>query len=49
VRKRGRSATDSPTLELVNKKKVRNSAKVVDNMRCEYVWHWPAHTQEKQR
>ena len=27
ARKRGRSASDSPTLELVNKKKVRNSTK----------------------
>jgi len=42
VRKWSRSASDSPTLELVNKKKVRNSAKVVDDVRCDCVWHWPA-------
>ena len=44
VRKRGRSASNSPTLELVNKKKVRNSAKVVDDVRCDCVGHWPAHS-----
>jgi len=43
ARKRGRSASDSSTLEIVNKKKVRNSAKVVDVVRCNCVWHWPVH------
>ena len=45
--KRGRSASNSPTLELVNKKKVRNSAKVVDDVRCDCVGHCPAHTEKK--
>ena len=39
ARKRGRSTSDSPTLELVNKKRVRNSAKVVDDVRCDCVGH----------
>ena len=49
ARKRSRSASDSHTLELVNKKKVRNSAKVMDDVRCDCVWHWPAHTEKNQR
>jgi len=35
--------------ELVNKKEVRNSAKVVDDVRCDCVGHWTAHTEKKQR
>ena len=49
TRKRGRSANNSPTLELVNKKKVRKAAKVVDDVRYDCVGHWPAHTEKKQR
>ena len=45
MRKRGRSASDTPTPELVNKKKVRNSAKAVDDVRYDCVGHWPAHTE----
>jgi hypothetical protein len=49
ARKRGRLASNSPTLELVNKMKAQNSAKVVDDVRRECVGHWPAHTEKKQR
>ena len=49
TRKRGRSANDSPTLELVNKKKVRNATKVVDDVRYDCVGYWPAHIEKKQR
>jgi len=49
TRKRGRSANDSPTLELVNKKKARNATTVVDDVRYDCVGHWPAHTEKKQR
>ena len=49
VRKSGRSASNSPTLELVNKKKVRNSARVVEDVRYDCVGHCPAHTDKKQR
>jgi len=49
TRKMGRSVRDSPTLALVNKKRVRNSAKMVDDVRCDCVGHWPAHTEIKQR
>jgi len=49
ARKRGRSASDSTTLEIVNKKKVQNSAKVVDDVRYDCVGHWPAHSEKKQR
>jgi len=43
------SANDNPTLELVNNKKVRNAAKVVEDVRYDCVGHWPAHTEKKQR
>jgi hypothetical protein len=33
----------------VNKKKDRNSAKVVDDVRYDCVGHCPAHTKQKQR
>jgi len=46
MRKRGQSAKDSPTLELVNKKKVRNAAKVVDDVRYNCVGHWPVDTEK---
>jgi len=32
----------------VNKKKVRNEAEVVDDVRYDCVGHWPAHTEKKQ-
>ena len=38
----------SPTLELVNKKKVRNAREVVDDVRYDCVGHWPVHTEKKQ-
>jgi len=49
TRKRGQSARNSPTLELVDKKKVRYAAKVVDDVRYDCVGHWPANTEKKQR
>jgi hypothetical protein len=47
MRKTGRSANDSTTPELVSKKKIRNSAKVVDDVRYDCVGHWPAHSKKK--
>jgi hypothetical protein len=49
TRKRSQWANDSPTPEFVIKKKVRNAAKVVDDVRYDGVGHWPAHTEKKQR
>ena len=49
TRKRGRLTNNSPTLELMSKKKVRNSTKLVDDVRYDCVRHWPAHTEKKQR
>jgi len=39
----------SPTLELVNRKKVPNPTKVVDDVRYDCVGHWPVHAEKKQR
>ena len=33
----------------MNEKKVGNATKVVDDVRYDFVGHWPAHTQKKQR
>jgi len=49
MRKRGQLANDSPTLELMNKKKVQNALKVVVDVRCDCVGHWPVNTEKKQR
>jgi len=45
----GQSANDSPTLELMNKKKVQNAAKVVDDVRYDCVGHLSVNTEKKQR
>jgi hypothetical protein len=47
AKEKGRSSSDSPTPELVNKKNVRNSAKVVDDVRYDCVGQWPAHIEKK--
>jgi len=49
TRKRDRSVNEGTTLELVNKKEVRNAAKVVGDVRYDCVGHWPAHTEKRQR
>jgi hypothetical protein len=47
TRKMGWLANDSPSLKLVSKKKVRNAAKVVDDVRYDGAGHWPAHPEKK--
>ena len=47
--KSGRSPNESSKLQLVKKKKVRKTAKVVNDVRCGGVGHWPAHTAKKRR